>query len=302
MASIVYQNAYALTGGGANWTVNGSDLGGPFTLSEEAASSNASLVPQEYVDITGTGWTGVNPRYTSYVTIGGVQYPIINTNSGTRYILTNETLSNDQSLTASSGSTPICFGPDTLIKTPTGFVAVSELSIGDQVSTHLGPKIVKFVGLSARFTPELRACGRMPILISAGALGELGPAQDLLCSPAHAFSIEGLLVEAQALVDGTSIRQLNSLDSLSFTYYSIELDDHALIWANGLLAETYFANFRSSGISRDAWDNYQEYVELYGESQTMKELDLPRVPFARQLPSDLLERVGVKPSEIAVMS
>ncbi len=134
----------------------------------------------------------------------------------------------------------------------------------------------------------------MPILISAGALCNYGPTQDLICSPSHAFSIEGLLVEAQALVNGTSIRQLNSLDSLSFTYYSIELDNHALIWANGLLAESYFANFRSSGISRDAWDNFQEYVELYGDSHTMNELDLPRVPFARQLPGAVRELIGAQ--------
>ncbi len=142
----------------------------------------------------------------------------------------------------------------------------------------------------------------MPIQIKAGALGELGPSQDLICSPAHAFCIEGLLVEAQALVNGTSIRQLSSLDSLSFTYYSIELEDHALIWANGLLAETYFANFRPSGVSREAWDNYQEYLDLYGESLCMNELDLPRVPFARQLPSDLLERVGLQRTEAAIIS
>jgi hypothetical protein len=171
---------------------------------------------------------------------------------------------------------------------------VADLALGDEVSTPSGPQRVKFIGRSTRFLPDLRAKGRMPIEIKAGALGDLGPAQDVLCSPSHAFLVEGVLVEAQALLNGNTIQQLDSLESFEFTYYSIELEQHALIWANGLLAETYFANMRDKGFSRDAWDNYEEYLALYGESLPMQELELPRIPFARQLPAEIKHLMGAE--------
>lgn len=73
-----------------------------------------------------------------------------------------------------------------------------------------GPQQVRFIGQSTRFLPELRCTGRMPIRIAAGTLGELGPEQDLLGSPSHAFLIDGLLVEAQVLINGSTIAQLQS--------------------------------------------------------------------------------------------
>lgn len=133
----------------------------------------------------------------------------------------------------------------------------------------------------------------MPIEIKAGALGVLGPVQNLLCSPSHSFFIQGSLVEAQALVNGDTIQQRDSLESFEFTYYSIELETHSLIWANGMLAETYFANVRGKGFSRESWDNYADYVALYGEGEPMKELELPRIPFARQLPPEIRQLAGV---------
>ncbi len=51
--------------------------------------------------------------------------------------------------------------------------------------------------------------------------------------------------------------------------------------------ESYYANWRGDGYSRADWDNYADYIALYGDSKGMKELDLPRIPFARQLPAEL---------------
>jgi hypothetical protein len=75
--------------------------------------------------------------------------------------------------------------------------------------------------------------------------------------------------------------------SFHVTYYNVELENHEIIRANGLEVETYYANWRGEGYSRQVWDNYEEYISLYGESKGMKELDMPRIPFARQLPAEL---------------
>jgi hypothetical protein len=182
----------------------------------------------------------------------------------------------------------LCFLPNTLIRLADHQQKqAGDLVVGDLVATPEGPQAVKFIGKTTRNIFDLRETGRMPVRIEAGALGELGPDATLHCTPSHAFHIKGSLVEAQALINGTTIQQLIDWDELLITYISIELEDHQLIWANGLLAETYYANWRSDGFSRQSWDNYDQYLELYGESESMQELAMPRIPFARQLPAEL---------------
>ena len=187
-----------------------------------------------------------------------------------------------------SASSVTCFLPETLIRLANNQQKqAGDLVVGDLVATPAGPQAVKFIGKTTRNIFDLSETGRMPIRIEAGSLGELGPDADIHCTPSHAFHIKGSLVEAQALVNGATIQQLNDWDELLITYISIELEDHQLIWANGLLTETYYANWRNDGFSRQSWDNYDQYLELYGESESMNELDMPRIPFARQLPAEL---------------
>ena len=124
--------------------------------------------------------------------------------------------------------------------------------------------------------------------INQGALGELGPCRDTFMSPSHAINLDGHLVEAGALLNGSSIQQLDPQSGPEFfSYYNIELEAHALIWANGMPVETYFANVRGIGFTREDWDNYDDYIALYGSSELMQELSMPRIPFARQIPTYL---------------
>lgn len=227
----------------------------------------------------------------------GVLYPIYqDTNLGDSY-LDLFILSN----TAITGSSPVLNAPEytlclmsgALIRVVECEIPVEGLSIGDLVATPDGLRRVRFIGETRKPPIELRRQGRMPIRIEAGALGELGPQAPLHCTPSHAFLIKGCLVEAQALINGTTIRQLESWDEETVTYYSIELEEHALVWANGLLSETYFASVRGKHFSRTSWSNYADYQALYGEGEVMQELPHPRIPFARQLPAEIRELAGV---------
>lgn len=168
---------------------------------------------------------------------------------------------------------------------------VAALEVGDEVLTPSGTHAVRFVGQTTRTLWQLRSTGRMPICIEAGALGSIGPEQAIHCTPSHAFLIEGCLVEAQALINGRTIRQLEQWHAGTVTYYSIELERHALVWANGLLCETYFATARGNQFSRESWDNFSAYQALYGNGAAMVELALPRIPFARQLPVEIRQRL-----------
>jgi hypothetical protein len=181
----------------------------------------------------------------------------------------------------------VCFIAGTLIATPIGERPIETLKPGDLISTAEGPQPVRFLARSTRSIAQLQAMGKMPIRINQGALGCLGPAQDTFLSPSHAIHFAGSLVEAGALINGTSIQQLNDWPDAALTYYNIELERHGLITANNLLVESYFANYRSNGFSRDCWDNYNDYVALYGAGELMEELPLPRIAFARQIPMQL---------------
>jgi len=176
----------------------------------------------------------------------------------------------------------VCFVAGTKIRTPEGEKAIEELQIGDLVSTANGAKALKFVCQSTRSFNELLATGKNPIRVAAGAFGATA---DLLMSPSHAINLEGSLIESGALIDHASVERVGEWNAPELTYFNLELDQHELIWANGVATESYFSSYRTNGFSRQSWDNYSEYVALYGEGELMQELDMPRIAFSRQIPA-----------------
>ena len=174
---------------------------------------------------------------------------------------------------------PICFLRGTYILTPTGDVLVEDLKIGDLVVTSLaGIQPVRWIGrqtVSLTFADPLRV---LPIRIKAGALGDNLPVRDLLVSSGHAILVDDILIQAGALVNGTSIVRETSVPN-TFTYYHIELDDHALILAEGVSSETFVDN-----VDRMAFDNWDEHLALYPEGHAIEEMPFPRAQSHRQVP------------------
>ena len=131
-----------------------------------------------------------------------------------------------------------CFAAGTRIATASGPVAVETLAVGDAVVTRLGGG-GRIVWVGARAVD----CARhpkpetvWPVRIAAGAFGEAVPERDLFVSPDHAIYLEGVLVPAKLLVNGTSIVQVKR-DWV--TYHHVELPEHAVILAEGLPVESY---------------------------------------------------------------
>ncbi len=283
-----YTYLFTVSPSGSVGTTDASGLNGSFSVTQNDDTYDRSDKLTFGASIEATLPSG-KWKYHGSLNIDGKEYPVFR-NGNTLYVA-----SSSESIAGTSGgtltardTTPVCFVAGTLILTPDGERPIESLQPGDFVVTPNGPRAVRFLARSTRSIPQLRAFGKMPIRIAQGALGHYGPACDTFLSPSHAICIGDYLVEAGALINGTSVEQLTEWpEDFLLTYYNLELESHALITANGMVAESYFANFRSNGFSRDSWDNYDEYVELYGEGTMMEEMDLQRVPFARQMPMEL---------------
>jgi collagen type I alpha len=134
-----------------------------------------------------------------------------------------------------------CYAAGTRLATPGGEVAVEHLRAGDFVLVRAGegdaPRPVHWVG---RFTIDLRRHPRpqsaAPVRIRAHAFAEGVPHRDLLVSPDHALFVDGVLMQAQALLNGASVAQEFPQ---RVTYFHVELAEHAVLLAEGLPAESY---------------------------------------------------------------
>ncbi len=188
----------------------------------------------------------------------------------------------------------ICFMPGTLVRTPDGEASVETLKRGDLVATTAGiAKPVAWIGrqtVSTRFADPVR---NLPVRIKAGAIGENSPVRDLLVSPDHAILIDGVLIHAGALVNGHSILRESDVPEI-FTYYHVELEDHSLIFAEGVAAETFVDN-----VDRRNFDNWAEHEALYPNGSTIEEMAYPRAKAARQVPIAIRVQLGDRAAAIA---
>lgn len=206
------------------------------------------------------------------------------------YLLTPDSYSPNGTPAPPPSNQPfMCFAPGTLIATPAGERRVEDLAHGDPVLTADGRIVpVKWIGhltRSVHVHPVEVVC---PVLIRAGALGENVPHTDLVLTADHALEIDGLLVNAGALVNGTSVVRVPKADlGDRVTYYHIETADHDVILANGCPAETFVDN-----VSRRAFDNFAEYEALFGAAADTGEVDRWRVMSRRQLPARVRARLA----------
>jgi hypothetical protein len=187
---------------------------------------------------------------------------------------------------ASIDITVTCFMPGTRIKTPTGEAAVETLRRGDLVLTADGRSLpVDWLGRQTVSTLFGDVQQLLPIRIKAGALADNVPCRDLLISPDHAILIDGVLAQAAALVNGSSITRERAVPTI-FIYYHIELEDHSLILAENVPVETFVDN-----VDRRRFDNWDEHLALYPEGKAIGELPYPRAKSRRQTPMNLRVRL-----------
>ncbi len=232
------------------------------------------------------------------VTVDGVTI-ILTTSGGSNFAWVQVAVPGTYSLPGSIAQSAVsaenfttCLLPGVRIATPSGHRPVETLTVGDAIVTLDGRSVlVKWMGHQTVVTAFGPAECAWPVLIVAGALGEDSPTADLRVTADHALLVDGLLVQAGALVNGSSIRRL-TLAELGERYvvYHVETDDHETILAEGVPVETFVDN-----VARRRFDNYAEYLALYGETAaSISEMALPRVKSARQLPRAVRERIAAR--------
>ena len=137
----------------------------------------------------------------------------------------------------------VCFAEGTRIVTPSGEDVVENLRAGDMVLAmrhgQAGFEPLRWVGFMDVAVPRnaVMAAKTAPILIKAGAIAPGMPARDLRVSPDHAMEIDGHLIPAKHLVNGSSIIQ--EIWCKRVRYFHLELEAHGLLLSEGTWSESY---------------------------------------------------------------
>jgi hypothetical protein len=154
------------------------------------------------------------------------------------FTATPDLLNNVTTITVSGVVTTICFRAGTRIATSDGDVPVEHLAAGDRVLTHFaGERRIVWIGhrtIDCRRHPDPSTI--LPVRVAADAFGPGLPRRDLFLSPGHALFVDGVLVPVKCLIDGETICQV---DADTVRYFHVELDEHDVLFAEGLGAESY---------------------------------------------------------------
>jgi hypothetical protein len=132
-----------------------------------------------------------------------------------------------------------CFCAGTRLLTDAGEVAVEDLRAGMRVISYQDRQAMPVTWVGHRridCTRHPRPRDVWPIRIAAGAFGEAVPHRPLYVSPDHAVFVDGALVPARYLVNGTSVAQIPCDEVV---YFHVEVADHGVLVAEGLPAESY---------------------------------------------------------------
>jgi Hint domain len=267
---------------------------GPIT----GMGTNDSIVDQNlnYSDITGYSITG---------TKGGTETITVNSSDGSNltFALANASLNTGSygtvggplNLSNDGGGLQLtlCFLGGTMITTPDGEAAVETLNAGDLITTADGRTVpVRWIGINTVSTRFADLQRNMPVRITAGALGEGLPKRDLLVSPDHALFLDGVLVQANALLNDITIHRETRMPEV-FRYYHVEMAAHDLILAEGVAAETFVDN-----VSRMAFDNWEEFMELCQGEPPTGEMAYPRAKSQRQVPEALRAYLAARVTQL----
>ncbi|WP_428658593.1 Hint domain-containing protein [Reyranella sp.] len=137
-----------------------------------------------------------------------------------------------------------CFARGTQIRTRAGYRPIETMAAGDEVAVRFGG----FAPIKAMTNHTLNGVAgkwegtpdNLPVVIQRGALGENLPSADLCLTALHAVYVDGFLMKAGDLINGTSIllKAPDGQDNLDF--FNIELERHDILDVQGASVESFY--------------------------------------------------------------
>ena len=161
-----------------------------------------------------------------------------------------------------------CFLKGTKIQTAEGERKIEDLAIGDLLPTMFGGlRPVQWIGRypikrSDPSKPWVKDA--LPVRIARSALAPNVPHTDLYVTGGHSLLIDGVLVPAEVLINGTTITRYEAREYDELEFFHIKLESHDVIYAEGAPAETLL-NVEESAV------NFADYLRQYGTAATDEE-------------------------------
>jgi hypothetical protein len=156
---------------------------------------------------------------------------------------------------------PPCFLKGTKIRTATGERNVEELKVGDMLPTMFGGERPIQWMAEWRYkkgnSDQVWKKHHHLVRISRSALAPNVPRTDLYVTPGHAIFIDGVLIPAGALVNGSTIEHIAAVDLDELHVFNIKLESHDVIFADEAPCETLLRVDETT-------KNYAEYQRLFG--------------------------------------
>ncbi|WP_042778874.1 Hint domain-containing protein [Sinorhizobium fredii] len=159
------------------------------------------------------------------------------------------------------GGGPMCLLRGTSIMTPSGEVRIEALRIGDLVATVRGPAMpIKWIGRHVyRRSGPIWNEQVVPVRIARFAIDGQRPHRELYLSAGHALYLDGVLIRATDLVNGTSITPALPDARDTIEYFQIVLDTHEVVLAEGAPVETFLL----ADCNYEGFTNFVEFARLY---------------------------------------
>jgi Hint domain-containing protein len=155
-----------------------------------------------------------------------------------------------------------CFLKGTLIETIEGARTIEDLAVGDMLPTVFGgARPVRWIARSSFIKSDpSRAWARdlLPVRIARSALGPDVPRADLYVTRSHALFIDGILMQAGSLLNGTTITLDEARERDELSYFHIKLEAHDVIYAEGASCESMLDVDANAA-------NFSGYLQRYGD-------------------------------------
>src|SRR6478609_7396005 len=168
----------------------------------------------------------------------------------------------------------MCFLKGTKIQTAEGERKVEDLAIGDLLPTMFGGlRPVQWIGRypirrSDPTKPWVKDA--LPVRIARSALAPNVPHTDLHVTRGHSLLIDGVLVPAEVLINGTTITRYGAREYDELEFFHVKLESHDVIYAEGVPAET-LVDVDERAV------NFAEYLRRYGTPATDEDRCAPHI-------------------------